>query len=145
MLAPVMTAALQHVQETLDIGVDIVMGMVDRMPHPRLRGKMHHLGKAVLGEQGLHRRAIGEFELDEAESGLSLEDGKPGLLQLWIVVMVEVIDADDGASASQQTLSDVKPDEAGSSSHENHVIRHCEPSQSRHSSMPAGFEQRSSL
>src|SRR6185312_10404639 len=127
MLAPVMTAALQHVEETLDIGVDIVMGMVDRMPHPRLRGKMHHLDKAVLREQGLHRPAIGEVELDEAELGLTLKYGKPGLFQSRIVVMVEVIDADDGASASQQTLRDVKPDEAGSSCHENQVIRHRGP------------------
>ncbi len=54
MAASMMPATFQHVDETLEIGVDIGMRMVDRIAHAGLCREMHHLCKAVPGEQAFH-------------------------------------------------------------------------------------------
>ena len=62
MLAVVMPAAFQYVQEALNIGVDIGVRVLQRVAHTRLRGKMHHLGKAVLRKQRFRGCAIRKIE-----------------------------------------------------------------------------------
>ena len=54
MAASMMPATFQHIDEALEIGVDIGMRMIDRITHAGLRREMHHPGKAVFGEQAFH-------------------------------------------------------------------------------------------
>ena len=51
MLAAVVPAAFQHVEEALQVGVDIGVRIAERMAHAGLRGEMHDMRKSVLGEQ----------------------------------------------------------------------------------------------
>ncbi len=69
MLATVVAAALQHVEEALEIGVDIDMRIVHRIAHAGLGGEMDDLRKTVLQEQVRGRGAVGQVARDEAESG----------------------------------------------------------------------------
>ena len=54
MFAAVVPAALQHVDEALDIGVDIGVRMVDRITHAGLSREVDHHLKPVLREQRCH-------------------------------------------------------------------------------------------
>ena len=146
MLAIVVTAAFQDVDEALEIGIDIGMGMLQRVAHAGLRREMDHHGEATLSEQRLCRRTVGEVELHKAEVGLALEDIQARFLQLRIVIVVDDIEANDLPAGRQQPLRDVESDKPGGSGDQYRIVRHAISSaQSRHSSMPAGCEPRSSI
>ncbi len=53
MLAIVVTAALQHVDEALEIRIDIGVGILQRIANAGLRREMDHDGKSMLREQRL--------------------------------------------------------------------------------------------
>ena len=63
--------------------------------------------------------AIGEIELDEAERRLLLEQREAALLQPDVVVVVEIVEADDFVAALEQLACRVKADEAGRTGDEN--------------------------
>src|SRR5262249_61828415 len=98
MLAAMMTATFQHVEKSLDICVGVRMGMFQRMPNAGLCSQMDHLCKAMLLEQGFDCSPIDEIELLEAEAGTFLEDVKARLFQAGIVVVIDAVEANDGAT-----------------------------------------------
>src|SRR5215471_1141331 len=108
MLAAVVAAALQHVEEALHVGVDISVRLLQRVPNARLRGEMHDLRKTVLREQGFGCPAIREIELQKAEFWITFQKLQPRLLQFRIVIAVHAVDADDLATLRQQSLRDMK-------------------------------------
>ena len=63
MPAAIVAAAFQDVEEAVEIGVDIGVRVDQRMAHAGLRGEMHDVGKAVLGEQRRDGGAVGKIEL----------------------------------------------------------------------------------
>ena len=52
-------AAFEDVHKPDQIGVDISVRIDQRMADARLRGNVHHLPEAVIGEQLCHRVAVG--------------------------------------------------------------------------------------
>ena len=74
--------------------------------------------KRVLCEELLHAGAVGEVELDEGESVATLELGQPIPLELGVVVVVEVVEADHRPAVVEETLGEVKTDEACGARHE---------------------------
>src|SRR5690606_27797744 len=66
-----------------------------------------------------HRRAVGQVGLHVGVARMVLEARQPRLLQGDVVVVVEVVEADDLVAARQQHLRDMTADEAGSAGDEN--------------------------
>ena len=65
-------------------------------------------------EQRLHARAVGEVELARSGSSAGCRRlREPRLLQRHVVVVVEIVEADDFVAALEQPLGDVEADEAG--------------------------------
>lgn len=65
-------AALQNIQEPHDVRVDVVAGIVDAVPDPRLCGKVDHAVEGFVLEQGFDRVPVLELHPDEAQPGVFL-------------------------------------------------------------------------
>ena len=63
MLHTVMAAAFEHMQEAPDIGVDISVGVVERVADAGLRGEMDHALGLLLGEGRFHDLRLRESAL----------------------------------------------------------------------------------
>src|SRR5450756_257612 len=124
MAAIIVPASLQDIEEAFEIGVDIGMGVIDRMAHAGLGRKMHHRRETVLGKQTSNRRTVGEIELHETKARMLAQDVEPRLLQGRIVIAVEVVQADDIPAFGQELAGDVEADETRRSRDQNCLIRH---------------------
>ena len=138
MLAAIVPAAFENVSEADQVRIDIGVRIDQRVAHAGLRREMHDMGEPMLGKQGRHAGAVGEIEPDEAEAGKLCEFGEPRVFQRRIVIGVEIVDADDGAAAFQQTPADVIADETGGAGDKYGIY-------SRHRSISFGFCARSSF
>ena len=114
MLDAVVAAAFQDVQEAGDIAGDVDVGVFGGVADAGLGGKMHDPLGLVLGEGGLDRSAIGEISGDMGVAGQRQQPIQPRLFQSRVVIVVEVVEADDLLAAGQQDLGNVGADEAGS-------------------------------
>ncbi len=74
MTAFMMPTSLQDIEESLEIGIGIGMGMIDRMAHAGLRRKMDHHRKPMFGKQPIHRRTIRQIEVSKTETGIVTQD-----------------------------------------------------------------------
>src|SRR5690606_34113346 len=81
--------------------------------HAGLGREMHDPVEAFGGEKLRDAFAIGEIELDELEPRVRLEQCQARALQLGVVVLVQIIEADDLVSALEQPLRGVESDEPG--------------------------------
>ena len=124
MPAAIVPAALKHIHEALHVGIHIGVRIDQRITHARLRGEMHHLRKFIFREERSHRLAFREIELDESKSRQLGELGKPRLFQPRIVIVVDVVEADDFSAVLQQPACDMKADEAGRARYQDCVICH---------------------
>ena len=73
-----MPAALQHIEETDQIGVDIGVRVGERMAHARLRREMNHDRESIGLKQGRHAGTVREVELLERKSLVRLQFAEPG-------------------------------------------------------------------
>jgi hypothetical protein len=62
--------------------------------------------------------AIGDIEAPKGEAGPALEPGQPIFLQGDLVVVVQVVDADNGFAAAEERLGNVIADKAGDPSYQ---------------------------
>ena len=90
-----------------------------RVAHTGLRAEVDHALELLLREQLRHAGAVGEIELHEAEPWLPLELREARLLEADVVVVVQVVEADDVVATREQPGRGVKADEAGSAGDEN--------------------------
>ena len=95
MTAFIVPASFQNIDKALEIGVDVGMGMIDRMAHAGLGREVDHHRKPMLGKQRSHRRTIRQIGLHETEPRILAQDVQPRLLQRRIVIIVETVQADD--------------------------------------------------
>jgi len=61
-----------------------------------------------------HAVAVGDVLLDEGKPSEFTEYGKPRFLQPYIIIFVEVVDAQDLLATLQQPAGDVEADKPGS-------------------------------
>ncbi len=114
MLAGLVPAAFQNVQEAGHIAVDIGVRVRKRVAHARLRGQMHDAGKRVLAGTTAARQAASAISSRwNAKLRVRAKLLQARLLQRWIVVAVEVVDSDDLMPRFQQPQRDMHADEAG--------------------------------
>ena len=93
--------------------------IVQRIAHAGLRGQMHDPVEALGGEQRRTRLRVADIEAVEGKARMRLQPREACLLELGIVIVVEVVDADDLVIALEQPLRDMHADEAGSSGDQN--------------------------
>src|SRR6187431_1717118 len=98
MFAAVVPAALQHVDETLDVGVDVGVRMVDRMTHAGLGREVDNHLKLVVSKKGCHWRTFSKINLLESEPRMLTQNIQPRLLQRRVVVVVEIVQTDNIAA-----------------------------------------------
>jgi hypothetical protein len=61
------TAPLQNVEKAGDIGVQISMGVLQRVPDPGLRREVHDRPKIAVAKQSFRKRPIGQIEPMKSE------------------------------------------------------------------------------
>ncbi len=120
-----MAAAFENVKKAGEIGVEIGVRILQRIAHARLRGEMHHRTEVAVAKHRLGAFAVGKIELVKGESAELPQHGKPRLLERGVVVVVDAVDADDGAAAFQKPPRQRKADEACSAGDQNWSLRAC--------------------
>ena len=116
MLHLMMAARLEDVEEADDVRVDIRTRMVDAVPHASLRCEIDDNVRLILLEQRRDRRLIRQVALDKRERRILAQNLQPALLQADIVVVIDIIKADNRRPESQQPLREMKTDESRSAS-----------------------------
>ena len=86
-----MAAAFEHIDETFEVRLHIGLRIGERIAHARLRGQMEHQREAVLIEQRVHARRVGEIEFGEGKTRPLGKLLQPRLLQFDAVIVGEVV------------------------------------------------------
>lgn len=126
MPAAVLPASLKHIEEALNVGVDIGVRVDQRVAHTRLGREMHDKRKAILGKQFLHSAAVRQVELNEAEfRERAGEFRTSSFLQCRVIISVHVVEPDNRPPLPEQPLRNMKSDKTGRSGDEDGIARHC--------------------
>lgn len=126
MLNTVVAAAFEHMESACDIGLDISVGVVQRVADAGLRREMDDALWPLLGEHRLDHLALGQVCLDEMESVAALEPPKTGLFKGDIVIRAHIVEPNDLVAAVEQPGRRMETDEAGGAGNQNaHVV--CSP------------------
>ena len=110
---------LQDVQEGDHVGVQVGVRVGDGVAHARLGRKVDDARRGEFFEQGLRGAAVGEVDFLEAESGLAFEPSQACALEHRVVVVVQVVHADDLVPPGQQGVGHERANEAGDAGHED--------------------------
>jgi len=119
MLHGLVPAALQNIERANDVAVHVGMRCLDRVAHARLRPQVHDALEFLARKALRHAGGIGKVELDEAKARILLQQLQARHLQIDVVVLVEIIEADYLITALEQAPGGVKADEARGSGDEN--------------------------
>src|SRR6201996_8425944 len=124
MAASVVPASFQNVDKTLEVGVGVSMGMIDRVTHSSLCGEVNHRCKTMLSEQLRDRGTIRQISPNEIEMRILAQEIKPRLLQCGIIIIVETVQTENGMALRQQLTGNVKADETRRTRYQYCLIRH---------------------
>ena len=126
MLHAVVTAGLQDVIEADDVGLDVGVRVVDAVPHTGLGRQVHHDLGVIVGKDLVDEGLVGDGATDEDVAGLCrlgrlLDAPKAVLLQGGVIVVVHIVQTDNGAAGEipQQPQHQKRPDEAGGAGDQN--------------------------
>ena len=87
------------------------MGIYRAVTHARLGSQMDHAPWLGVLEQGFHAVAIGDIEPHVLKCNRGGEPGQTRALEFDVVVVAEIVDADDFVPAVQEPLADRGADE----------------------------------
>src|SRR5580704_13855773 len=108
----VFTATLEHIEHADDVALDIAVRVLQRIPHARLGAQMHDALKPLLGEQGSDRLAIGQICMHETKTLLRLQPGETRVFERYVVILVQIIEADYLVAAIKQAQCSGGPNKA---------------------------------
>src|SRR5258708_5502288 len=134
MLGAIVAAALKDVEKPLQVRVEVCLGVDERVANARLRGKIDDTLRLRVFENATNPFRVGDVETLETKAGSAAQTRQARLFQLRIVVVVEIIDADDLVAACEQALCDVITDETGCAGDEDLQNRRIVPSYCRYPS-----------
>lgn len=120
-------AALQHVEKSRHVAVDIGARILQRIAHSRLRREVDHHVETPLRKEAIHALGIlqthsqkVERRIFRASTGRSLRRIAPdaqisesGALQAHVVIVVDRIDSRDLASCLQKVEAQMMADKSG--------------------------------
>jgi hypothetical protein len=133
----VMAAAFEQVGKTNEIAVDVGARIRQRVAHAGLGGQMDDSFRLAACKQGRQALGVGKVQPLERESGQFRTLRQPRLLQRRVVVVVKVVDADDGVTAREQGAGRMQADEAGGAGHEDVHHANCTEGPSSSACHPA--------
>ena len=87
------------------------MRFLERIPNPSLRPQMDDPVERMTVERRRQCREVAEIAADKCEVTAQLR--QPVALQLWIIIVVEVVDPDHRLAARQERLRRMKTDKPG--------------------------------
>ena len=111
-------APFKNVQETHEVGVHIRMGVFERIANTCPGRQVHDGVKLLSRKKVLHGRTIGQVDVDMGECRVRGQLVQAGLFKLGVVVIVEVVQANDMDAVIQELPGEVKADEAGGAGYE---------------------------
>jgi len=121
MLQLTMARDFEQVEVADQVGLDIGMGVLDRIAYPGLGTQVNHAADLLPSQRGVERSHVGKVDLVKGEAirRLGGQRRQPVTLQGDRVVIVEVVDADDAVAPRRQQADQVKANEAGRAGNEN--------------------------
>ena len=122
-----MPAGLQDVVESDHVALDIGIRVLDAIANTGLSGKVHHDVEMVFLEEAVDESLVGEVAFDELVAvlrgfcGLFLDFAQAVLLERRIIVVIQVVEADDaeGLLGIQEPQHEVGAYEAGGAGDED--------------------------
>jgi hypothetical protein len=100
------------------------MRILQRIPDARLSAEMDDPVETMAGEQGLHCVSVFQSSVDESKAFVVRKLRQAVLFQLWIIVVVHVVEADNVIPSVNQRFGHVIADKASRSGDENpHCVR----------------------
>ena len=117
MLSAAMPASLKDICKGNQVGLHIIVGMVDAVAHPCLGREMNDPVETVLGETGFNLSAIWarsarRTSISVPSLGGLFQHAKACFLEARIVICINIIEANDRIAALQKSLGDMKADKA---------------------------------
>ena len=116
MLVP---AALENIGEADDVAVDVGVRVDKRVAHACLRRKVYDAIEAFLCKETRNGFPVADIHLKETERRVRLQPGESIAFELWVVVSVEVVQANNFVTSIEQRLRDVHANEPGSAGNED--------------------------
>lgn len=117
-----MAAPFEDGEGPVEIAVGIGEGVVQRIAYPGLGAKMDHPIELLPNEQGRDGLPVREIAALEAKTGQLQELRQPRLFQAHLVVVIEIVEADDLMPFVTEPLRHMKADKAGSAGDQ---VLHC--------------------
>ena len=114
MLHLMMAAAFENINEADQIAINVSVRILDRIANASLRSEMDDFVEAFFGKQFLHPGTVGHIKFDKAEAGQGSQAFEAVFLERNLVVIVEIVEADNLIAACQQAQRGGHADKAGS-------------------------------
>src|SRR5262249_35878131 len=119
-----MPTAFENVEKAGKIGVEISVRVLQRIANTGLRGQMHHRPELALGKNAFDRAALGEIDLLESKFAKFAQNSQACLLQCRIVIIVDAVHADHGATSFKEPAGKRKADETRGAGNQDGILRH---------------------
>ena len=107
-----MAAALENIHKANQIGLDIGVGIFQRIANTGLCRQIDHPVRARVGKNTVHRGSVLNGGAREAEAGMWHEPGESRLFQRDIIIVIQIINSDDLITTFQQTERTMHSDKA---------------------------------
>lgn len=91
---PIMTAGLQNIVKPNDVALDIVIRMVDWVPHASLRRQIDYQSRLILGEYTHNSFLVRNIALRKGEMSIRHQSSESCLFQAYIIISIEIVYAD---------------------------------------------------
>ena len=101
---------LKQAQKARDIGMNIGLGVVQRITHPGLGREMDHNIGPLRPAKARDTLLVGDIPLLKDKPLTGREPPQPILFQRNGIIIVEVIQPNNGSAPLQQTARHMKPD-----------------------------------
>jgi len=110
---PAVATALKEVGEANDVGLHVRHGVFQAVAHAGLGRHVHHMGELVVGEQGFDVFPVRKVDLEKRELIVALKNLQAVLFKGHGIIIIEIIQTDNGMSHLKQTLGKMEADETG--------------------------------
>lgn len=115
----------EHIDMPRKVGTDIGVRIDERVANPRLGAQVDDRLDHLVVQRSLNRVHVRKVQFMEGEEpAMSLMQRiEPGALERYGIIIIEIVDADDGMTLRHQPVGDVHTDEAGCAGDKNrHAI-----------------------
>ena len=122
MFTAVVSAAFEHVEKPLEIGIAVGLWIGQRITNARLGCQMHDKWKTLSLEQCSRGAAISKIELYKPKRGKFGQFSATGPLQVDVIIGIQAVDTDDRTPIFEQPPRHMKSNEPGGPCNQNHVL-----------------------